>query len=157
LKIIYLLLFALTVSTQASTAEQRVPGCDDLKWSAQLLEANPDIRESCLGVYVRNNKFYARSQIELVRVNPGSLLFRPVHRDGKLGPSRRIKVPNSWRANIGGKAYRLIDLTPGQRLSVYIPEDRFALAIDNDDDNFDGDADLMNIDSADRAADDSEQ
>lgn len=155
MKTIYWLLFALTVSTQASTAEQRVPGCDELTWSAELLEANPDIRESCLGVYVRNNKYYARSQIELVRVNPGSLRFRPVHRDGKLGPPRRISVPSDWRANIGGKDYRVTELTPGQRLSVYIPEDRFAIAIHDGD--FDGDAGLMEIDSTDRAADDSEE
>lgn len=122
------ILTGLLTAGQGNAAE-RVPGCEDLNWSAQVIAANPDIRESCLGVYVRDMKYFARSVIELVRTNGNALTFRPVHRDGSLGKVRRVTVPNSWRANIDGTDYRAGDLYGGQRLSVYIPEDRFALTI----------------------------
>lgn len=146
----------LLCAAQSAVAAERVPGCDDLNWSAQVLAANPDIRESCQGVYVRNDKYYARSTIELTRVSPGRVTFKPLHRDGSLGAPRRIRVPGSWRITIEGQNYRPEDLNPGQRLNVYIPEDRFALSIH--DGSFDGDEQLINIENpaADAAAGNSE-
>jgi hypothetical protein len=138
-----LLIAALTPLAESA---QRVPACDDLKWSAEVLAANPDIRESCLGVYVRNNTYYARGQIELVRVSGNALTFRPVRRDGSLGKVRRVRVPNSWRANIEGTEYRATDLYAGQRLSVYLPEDRFAMSIHGG--SSESDDDLLSIEEA---------
>ena len=145
-------LVPLLVAAMIPVAEsaQRVPGCDDLKWSAEVLAANPDIRESCLGVYVRNNIYYARGLIELVRVSANALTFRPVLRDGSLGKVRRVRVPGSWRADIDGTAYRASDLYAGQRLSVYLPEDRFALSIDGG--SAEGDDDLLSIEEAEATA-----
>lgn len=114
-------------------AQDPSPTCDELVWSAQVLAANPDIRESCLGVYERNNTLYARSEIELTRVRGNRITFRPLHRDGSKGRARSINVPSSWRADIQGRSYRAGELLPGQRLSVFIPEDRFALAVHNGD------------------------
>lgn len=136
---------ALTAAALAASATERAPDCADLKWSAQVLEANPEIRESCLGVYVRNNTYYARSTVELLRVSAGKVIFRPVRRDGSLGKPQRISVPESWRITIDGRSYRPDDLVPGQRLNVYIPEDRFALSIH--DGRFDGDEQLLSIET----------
>ena len=124
-----IVLLALLTTSALAAALERVPECDDLNWSAQVIAANPDISRSCLGVYVRNNKYFAKSQIEVVRINGYSLTFRPLRRDGSLGKPRRVTVPTSWRAQIDGVSYRAADLFAGQRLNVYIPEDRFALTI----------------------------
>lgn len=127
-------------------AGQRAPTCDDLNWSVQVVAANPDIREACLGVYVRNDTYYARSQIELVQVRGNTLTFRPVHRDGSKGKIRRVTVPAGWQALIEGRRYSASQLSTGQRLDVFIPEDRFALAIP--DGNFEGDEEMMAIEQA---------
>jgi hypothetical protein len=111
-----------------------------------VMAANPDIREACLGVYVRTDTYYARSQIELVQVRGNTLTFRPVHRDGSKGKSRRVTVPAGWQALIDGRRYTAGQLSTGQRLDVFIPEDRFALAIP--DGNFDGDEEMMAIEQA---------
>lgn len=142
----YWLPIALCVAAACATAQQRAPTCDDLNWSAQVIAANPDIRQSCLGVYVRNNTYYARSTIEIVRIRGNALSFRPLHVDGSKGVTRRVRVPAGWRAKIDGQEYGPADLSPGQQLSVYIPEDRFALAIH--DGAFDGDEELMAIEQA---------
>lgn len=135
---------ALTLSTQALA--QDAPTCDDLVWSAQVLSANPDMALSCQGVYARNDELYAKVTIELTRVRGNRLTFRPQHTDGTQGAQRSITVPNSWRANIEGRTYRAGELLPGQELNVYIPEDRFALAVD--DGAFDGDEELISIEEA---------
>ncbi|EED31629.1 LPXTG-motif cell wall anchor domain protein [gamma proteobacterium NOR5-3] len=133
---------AIAMSAQ-SWAQDAAPGCDDLVWSAQVLAANPDIALSCKGVYVRNNQLYAKVTIELTRVRGNRITFRPEHTDGSQGARRSIRVSNSWRADIDGREYRAAELSPGQKLSVYIPEDRFALAVDDGD--FDGDEELIRI------------
>lgn len=127
-------------------AQESSPNCDDLVWSAQVLAANPDIALSCQGVYARNGELYAKVTIELTRVRGNRLTFRPRHTNGSEGARRSITVGNNWRADIDGRKYRAAELVPGQELSVYIPEDRFALAVH--DGAFDGDEELISIDEA---------
>jgi len=133
---------AMTVAAPTRTP---APGCDDLVWSAQVLAVNPDIRESCQGVYVRNDTFYAKVSIQLTKVRGDRLSFRPQLRDGTLGKLRSIRVDSKWRAAIDGRSYRAGELQPGQVLSVYVPEDRFALAVH--DGEFDGDEALIDIET----------
>ncbi len=124
--------------------------CDDLNWSAQVLAANPDIAESCQGVYERNGQLFAKANIEVTRVRGNRLTFRPMHTDGTKGKSRSITLPRTFSANIAGQTVRLSDMLPGQELSVYIPEDRFALAMDDGD--FGGDEDMYAVEAAAMAA-----
>ncbi|WP_439105540.1 hypothetical protein [Congregibacter sp.] len=135
---------ALALSGQV-LAQAPAPTCDDLVWSAQVLAENPDMALSCQGVYARNDELYAKVTIELTRVRGNRLTFRPKHTDGSKGAQRSITVDNSWRANIEGRTYSAGELLPGQELNVYIPEDRFALAVD---DAFDGDEELVSIEAA---------
>jgi hypothetical protein len=136
---------ALTLG-MPSLAQNPSPLCDDLVWSAQVLAANPDIGKSCQGVYERNNELFAKVKIEVIRVRGNRITFRPEHTDGTTGAPRTITVGQSWRADIAGRKYRASELLPGQELSVYIPEDRFALALD--DGAFDGDEELYDIEEA---------
>ncbi|MDP5054624.1 MAG: hypothetical protein NWP69_12600 [Congregibacter sp.] len=146
---------AIAVALSGETSAQDLaPSCDDLVWSAQVLAANPDIALSCQGVYVRNDELYAKVTIELVRVRGNRLTFKPQHTDGSEGARRSITVGTNWRANIGGRSYRASELLAGQELTVYIPEDRFALAIDDgylDDDindDMNDDMELIMIEDA---------
>lgn len=137
---------AAFILSQHAVAQDTAPGCGDLVWSAQVLAANPDIGLSCRGVYERNNEMFAKVRIELTRVRGNRLTFRPEHVDGSMGVSRSITVGNNFRADIDGRKYRARELTSGQQLDVYIPEDRFALAIH--DGAFDGDEEMLTIEDA---------
>ena len=141
---------AATLINPEAVAQDPSPLCSELVWSAAVLQANPDIARSCRGVYERQGKYYARIDIQLVRVRGNRLTFKPVHTDGSMGSARSVTVPIRWRADIDGKSYRAADLLPGQELSVYMPQDRFALAWDDGD--FDGEEDFMAIEEAEPVA-----
>ena len=129
-------------------AQSTAPTCDDLVWSAQVLAENPDIRESCQGVYQRGDDLFAKVTIQVTRVSGNRLGFRALHLDGSLGKPRSISVPSTWRARLDGQEYRARDLMPGQRLYVYVPEDRFALAMENDKLTWDEELELFEIENA---------
>ena len=115
--------------------------CADLNWSAEVLARNPDIAAMCQTVYEKDGTLFAKTSIEVVRVRGNTMTFRPRHIDGTLGDSRTVTLDSSWRATIGGRQYRASDLSRGQNLNVYVPEDRFALAFEDDDGL--GDSDMM--------------
>lgn len=149
-RITLLIIIACFLNTYslAQTDERRrsAPTCEDLVWSARFLAANPQISTYCRGVYVKNKEYFAKVSIEITRIRGNRLSFRPVHPDGRRGSTRSIQVATTWRANIEGEEFRASDLLPGQQLSVYIPEDRFALALD--DGSFDGDEEMISIEEA---------
>ena len=110
--------------------------CADLNWSAEVLAKNPDIASMCQSVYEKDGKLYAKTSVEVVRVRGNTMTFRPVEIDGTMGDSRSVTLDPSWRAKIAGREYRASDLSRGQKLNVYLPEDRFALAIEDIDSDF---------------------
>ena len=132
-KLVVAMGMALALSAGSVTAQDAAPTCADLNWSADVLAANPDIGASCSAVYEKDGKLYAKVTVEVIRVRGNRMTFRPLHTDGTMGDSRSVQLDSSWRAEIGGRQYRASDLMRGQQLNVYIPEDRFALAIEDAD------------------------
>ncbi len=132
-KLVVAMGMALALSAGSVSAQDAAPTCADLNWSADVLAANPDIGASCQAVYEKDGKLYAKVSIEVIRVRGNRMTFRPLHTDGTMGDSRSVQLDSSWRAEIGGRSYRASDLMRGQQLNVYIPEDRFALAVEDAD------------------------
>jgi hypothetical protein len=137
------LCFAISGAVQA---QESTATCDDLVWSAQVLADNPDIAMACQGVVEKNGELYAKVEIVLTRVRGNRLTFRPMHTDGTRGSARSVTVESSFRANIAGRNYRARELSSGQELNVYMPQDRFALAVH--DGEFDGDEEMLTIEEA---------
>ncbi len=132
-KLVVAMGMALALSAGSVSAQDAAPTCADLNWSADVLAANPDIGASCQAVYEKDGRLFAKVSIEVIRVRGNRMTFRPLHTDGTMGDSRSVQLNSSWRAEIGGRQYRASDLMRGQQLNVYIPEDRFALAIEDAD------------------------
>ena len=133
-------------TTSTGKVQSSTVSCADLNWSAEVLAANPDIAQMCRTVYEKDGRLFAKTSVEVVRVRGNTMTFRPLHTDGTKGDSRSVTLDSGWRANIAGREYRASDLMRGQNLNVYLPEDRFALAVE-DDDGID-DADIMVIEDA---------
>ncbi len=124
------LVLAVTLAGQAIAEKPRgAVECDDLKWSAEVLAANPDIALACQGVYEKDGILYAKASIEVVRVTGNRLRFRTLRTDGSKGVPRSVTLDSGWRVNLSGKEYRLMDLAEGQQLNIFLPEDRFALTV----------------------------
>tara|TARA_R110002110_G_scaffold406421_1_gene626263 strand:- start:64189 stop:64722 length:534 start_codon:yes stop_codon:yes gene_type:complete len=117
----------------AKAVQSTAVTCADLNWSAEVLAANPDIGQACETVYEKDGKLYAKTSVEVVRVRGDRMTFRLLHTDGTKSESRSITLKPSWRATIEGRQYRASDLSRGQVLDVFLPEDRFALAIGEDE------------------------
>ena len=124
--------FALLLAAVGAVAADQPRGavqCADLKWSAEVLAANPDIASACQGVYEKDGILYAKATIEVVRVVGNTLRFRTLLTDGRLGKRRSVSLDSQWRVSLDGREYRLSELSEGQRLNIYLPEDRFALTV----------------------------
>ena len=121
-------------TTSTGKVQSTTVTCADLNWSAEVLAANPDIAAMCQTVYEKDGRLFAKTSIEVVRVRGNTMTFRPLHLDDTKGDSRSVTLDSSWRAKIAGREYRASDLMRGQNLNVYLPEDRFALAIEDSDD-----------------------
>lgn len=130
------MLLSLALSWASGTHAQydidtRLPSCETLRWSEAVHRAYPDVEEICEGVYQKDGRLYARASIEVVRTAGNRMTIRTLHTDGSPGHQRSMRVPPDWRAHIDGRDYRAGELVPGQRLTVYIPEDRFTLLLED--------------------------
>lgn len=132
--------------TSAQAVESTTVGCADLEWSDQVLELNPDIAQTCETVYEKDGKLFAKARIEVVRVRGNNLTFRTIHTDGTRGDSRSVTLDPDFRATIAGREYRARELNRGQELNVYLPQDRFALHVEDEDGP--GDDDVLDIEEA---------
>lgn len=110
--------------------QTRLPSCASLDWSEAVHRSYPDIDRICRGVYQKDGVLYARAEVEVLRVNGNRLTLRTLHTDGSRGHQTTVRVGPDWRARIDGRKYRAGELVGGQRLTVYIPEDRFAIALE---------------------------
>lgn len=135
-KMVVAVSMALAVSAGSAMAQEKkmVSGvtCADLNWSAEVLAEFPNIADTCRAVYEKDGKLYAQGKVEVVRVRGNRITYRPIYQDGSRGDSRSVTMASDWRANIGGRQYRASDLMRGQELNVYMPEDRFALAVEDE-------------------------
>lgn len=123
---------ALALLAGGPAAADRPAGeitCADLHWAAEVLASNPDIALACQGVYEKDGLLYARAVIEVVRTQANTLWFRTLRTDGTLGLTRSVRLDANWRVKLDGRDYRLNELESGQRLNIYLPEDRFALTV----------------------------
>jgi hypothetical protein len=128
-----LFILALVALPAAAQTPGPAPTCEDIDWSLSVRQAYPDIAKICQGVYERGGVLYAKAVIEVTRIRGNQISFRAKHADGSLGETHRVTVDRDWRARIGGREYRASQLVPGQELNVYVPEDRFVLAMQESD------------------------
>jgi len=131
----YLLLALLLALAAAPAPAQtsRAPTCDDLAWSAAALAANPDVGLLCQGVYVKGNTHYAKATIRITRVDGQRVTFVPYRRDGSLGKARNVALTHDWKVVINGEELTAKNLVKGQELTVFIPQDRFAISLGGPD------------------------
>ena len=112
--------------------ERGAVSCEQLHWSDAVLAANPDIASACRGVFQKDDKLYALARIEVMQVQGDTRRFRTLRTDGSKGPRRSVKLPADFRIVLDGRAYRPSQLSAGQQLDIFLPEDRFALILSSD-------------------------
>lgn len=104
--------------------------CADIDFSYEITSRYPDAMNGCLDVVEVNGERFAKMTVELVRTGRNSAVFRFKHPDGSFGPTQRAELDADWRAEIGGREYRISQLQRGQELNVYLPSDRWEAHIE---------------------------
>jgi hypothetical protein len=107
--------------------------CSDIEWSSVVTNEYPNIADACDEVVEKDGKRFARVEVEIQRVRGRTLTFKIINNDGSSAGNYSQTVDTSWRAKIGGRSYRASDLSRGQRLNVYMPSDRWAVIVEDDD------------------------
>ena len=125
------LLSALPMMAMGTTASAQADlTCADIEFNAEITSRYPDAQKGCLDVIESNGERFAKMSVELVRTGNNSATFKFKHADGTFGPTHRAELDSGWRANIGGREYRIRDLQRGQELNLYLPADRWEAHLD---------------------------
>ena len=127
-------LFAVNLDI-AAAQEAAIPTCEDLQFTQQILDVLPEANAACLGVIEQNGRLYAEFQAEIVRVRGGEVRVKFKRANGSFTGTHGFRPERDARVKIAGRSYRYSQLTRGQQLNVYLPADRFEVAIADDDDH----------------------
>jgi len=119
----------------AAAQEAATVTCDDLEFTQQILDVLPEANTACLGVIEQNGRLYAEFQAEIVRVRGGEVRAKFKRANDSFTETHGFRPERDARVKIAGRSYRYSELTRGQQLNVYLPADRFEVAIADDDDH----------------------
>lgn len=108
--------------------------CSQLVFTGPVAREFPEARNACLGVETREGRQFAHFQARIRSVRGNTVEAEFKMPDGSY--SRPISVtPNpDSRVRIAGQSYRWRDLSRGQELDVYLPPDRWEIAVPADTD-----------------------
>ena len=120
------LVYALPLLALAGPAAAQTDlTCDDIDFNYDVTTRFPDIADHCVDVIEVDGERFAKFSVELVRTGNNRATFRFKHEDGTYGPTQTVDLNPDWRAEIGGREYRIRELGPGQELNIYVPSDRW--------------------------------
>ncbi len=112
----------LLMGTVAFAPAQAQMTCDDLDFTAPMMQRFPDPNAACFEVLTRDGRPYAQFKAIIERVRGNTVYARFRLRDGGRTDTYRFDMPADARVNIGGRSYRYRDLNRGQEVNVYLPE-----------------------------------
>lgn len=95
--------------------------CDGIQWSAEALEAYPNIASACQAVEERNGKAYVKFEGSVARTaNRG----REVTVNFRDGGDLTLTPPAGATVYLDDRKTPVADLRRGDQLTFYVPEDR---------------------------------
>lgn len=125
------LLLIAGFSGQASASEVT---CADIEFTSAITDVLPNANEACLGVVERDGAMFAEFRAEIVRNRGATTRAKFQRADGSWSDVFEFTPDKSRNVRIGGRNYRMRDMQRGQQLNIYLPADRFEIAVAEDDD-----------------------
>ena len=109
--------------------------CDDIEFTSLVTSQYPDVMDACQDVVERDGKKYARLSAEMVRYLPvsGEIRLRFKERDGDYGEVVAIKPQAPLNIRLGGRRVAVRNVARGQEFNIYLPQDRWAVAVLEDE------------------------
>jgi hypothetical protein len=110
--------------------------CGNIEFGPEITNQFPNARNACLGIVQRGNEQFARFEARIRNVRGSQVEAEFRQADGTWGQPVTFTPPADARIRIDNRSYRFRDLSRGQELNVYLPPDRWALAVAQDDQEF---------------------
>jgi len=105
-------------------------GCDKVNWGQEVLKAFPNASKACHSVMMKNDQPYAKYVAEVQSVKAGEVTLHMLDTKDK-GISKIVIAPKEGASvKIDGKDVPTSKLKKGDRVSFYIPHDRWGLYSD---------------------------
>jgi len=107
-------------------------GCGDIDFSDEIDRRFPNAQEACIEIVEVDGREFAHFQARLVDVRGDTVEAQFRAPDGTYSDTIAFTPPSDARVRIEGRSYRYSQLSPGQELDVYLPPDRWAIAVHDD-------------------------
>jgi hypothetical protein len=120
----------LALSWTQSTLAQG--NCPDIQFTGPIAREFPNARDACLGVVTRDGRQFAHLQARVTSVRGNTVQAEFKLPNGTYGREISYTPDPEARVNIAGRTYRYRDLSRGQELDVYLPPDRWEVAVQSD-------------------------
>jgi len=122
--------FLLAIGAPASAQTDLT--CADITFEQEVLSKYPSATEGCRDVVEVDGERYAKMRVEIMGARGNVGTFRFMNKDGTYGPLESVTVDDDWRASLGGKEYRMRQLSKGQEINIYIPANRWEAHVASD-------------------------
>ena len=106
--------------------------CGNIQFSTDISSRFPNARAACLGVVQREGRDFAHFQARIRQVRGNTVEAEFKLPDGTYGRPVTFEASPEARAKIQGQTYRIRELNRGQELDLYLPPDRWAIAVVED-------------------------
>ncbi|HEX5788327.1 MAG TPA: hypothetical protein VFY03_09120 [Woeseiaceae bacterium] len=120
---------AMAQPATAQTDMATSASCDNIEFTSRVLDQLPNAKDYCLEVALRDNKLYAHFASEFVRRSGSDVVLRFKTPDGSLSDPIEITPPENQRINMEGRNVRMRDLNRGDEIDIWLPHDRFEVAL----------------------------
>jgi hypothetical protein len=120
----------LALSWTPSTLAQG--NCPDIQFTGPIAREFPNASNACLGVVTREGRQFAHFQARVTNVRGNTVEAEFKMPDGTYGRPIAVTPDPESRVRIAGRTYRFRDLSRGQELDVYLPPDRWEIAVASD-------------------------
>lgn len=93
--------------------------CQNVEFSAAVMQKFPRVREACLDVIERQGQLMAVFKADLLKVSGNKVRIRAQLPGGGEAEPQTVQVPPERRVLVEGKKYRVSELAVGQELTIY--------------------------------------
>ncbi len=131
-----LLVAAVAQPAMAQTDVATTASCDSIVFGDRVLSQLPNANDYCLEVALKDGKLFAHFESEFVRKSGSNVVLRFKRPDGTFSDSITISPPEDTRVNIDGRNYRIRDLNRGDTIDIWLPHDRFEVAVYETEEEF---------------------
>ncbi len=122
----------LAVLVTSGVAVAKDYGCDEVNWGADVLKVFPNASKGCHSVMMKNNQPYAKYVAEVQSASSTEVVLHMLDTKDKAYSKLVIAPKEGAHVAVDGKDTKVKDLKKGDRVSFYIPHDRWGLYADPD-------------------------